>query len=73
MTQEDLPEALAGDARTLVVGTGTAGRMRVPSETLEYLPSAGLEVVVKQTGEACETYNRLSEHGPVVAALDLAC
>ena len=71
------PEALErfpqGQAGTLVVGAGSTGLMRVPSETLDYLESAGFEVIVQRTGEACETYNRLAEQGPVIAALHLTC
>jgi hypothetical protein len=73
LAPEDLDLISEVDARTLVVGTGNAGLMRVPSETLDYLQSAGLEVIVQRTGQACETYNRLAEQGPVIAALHLSC
>jgi hypothetical protein len=73
LIQEDPVGVLKAGARTLVVGTGHAGLMRVPSETLECLQSAGWEVIVQRTGQACETYNRLAELGPVIAALHLTC
>jgi hypothetical protein len=70
---DDLEGVLEQDARTLVVGTGATGLMRVPRETLEYLESNGFEVIVQPTAEACETYNQLAELGPVIAALHLGC
>jgi hypothetical protein len=70
---EDLGQVLEQDARTLVVGTGYYGLVTVPSETLEPLESAGFEVVVERTAQACETYNHVVEKGPVIAALHLAC
>jgi hypothetical protein len=70
---DDLEGLLEQEARTLIVGTGKYGLMRVPLETVEYLESHGFEVIVQRTDEACETYNRLSERGPVVAALHLSC
>ncbi len=70
---DDLEDVLEQEARTLVVGTGDAGLMRLPPETLEYLESNGFEVIVQRTGEACETYNRLAAGGPVIAALHLGC
>jgi hypothetical protein len=70
---EDLEELLEQEARTVIVGTGEAGLMRVPLETLEYLESHGFEVIVQRTDEACKTYNRLSTRRPVVAALHLTC
>ena len=73
LAPEDLEQLLQGQARALVVGTGNEGLMRVPDETLDYLESAGFEVIVQRTDEACETYNRLAEQGPVIAALHLTC
>ena len=73
LVPEDLEPLLEGLAGTLVVGTGSSGLMRVPVETLEYLESAGFEVIVQRTGEACETYNRLAEQDPAIAALHLTC
>jgi hypothetical protein len=73
LVPEDLEPQLRGQSGTLVVGTGNAGLMRVPAETLDYLESAGFDVIVQRTGEACETYNRLAKQGPVIAALHLTC
>ena len=73
LTPDDLGQLLEQDARTLIVGTGYEGLVTVPSETLEPLDSAEFEVIVERTGQACETYNRLVEKGPVIAALHLAC
>ena len=73
LDSEDLKGLDGQEARTLVVGTGNAGLMRVPAETLEYLTSTGFEVIVQETGSACDTYNRLSKKGLVIAALHLSC
>jgi hypothetical protein len=70
---EDLQAVLEGEARMVIVGTGSVGLMRVPVATLEYLKAAGFEVIVERTGQACDTYNRLSEQRPVIAALHLSC
>ena len=73
LTPEDLEGVVQSEARTLVVGTGARGLMRVPQETLDFLDRRGFEVLVQKTGEACQTYNRLSERGEVIAALHLSC
>jgi len=70
---EDLKGIVAEEARTLIVGTGSSGLMRVPPETMGYLASKGFEVIVQNTHDACQTYNRLSEQGAVIAALHLTC
>lgn len=73
LVPEDLESVVAAEARTLVVGTGSYGLVRVPEETLEYLKAKAFEVIVQRTSEACETYNRLSEGDEVIAALHLSC
>ena len=70
---EDLEGVLEAGAETIIVGTGKMGLMQVPDETREWLESRGLEVIVERTDQACETYNRLSQEGPVIAALHLSC
>lgn len=70
---DDLKGLLEQEARMVIVGTGSSGLVRVPPETLEFLESEGFEVLVQRTDQACETYNRLSEQGAVVAALHLTC
>ena len=73
LVPEDLGAVVAEEARTLIVGTGRSGLMQVLPETLEFLETKGFEVIVQRTGEACPTYNRLSERGGVIAALHLSC
>jgi len=70
---DDLEGIVEREARTVIVGTGEAGLMRVPLETMEYLESNGFEIIVQRTGQACETYNRLAARRPVIAALHLGC
>ncbi len=69
----DLSEVLAAPPEVLVVGCGKVSRMDVPAETLAALEAAGVEVIAQPTGEACQTYNRLSKSRHVVAALHLTC
>ena len=73
LAPEDLKGVATEQAETLIVGTGSSGLMRVPPETLEYLTSKGFEVIVQNTHDACQTYNRLSEQGRVMAVLHLTC
>lgn len=73
LVPEDLAAVVAEEARTLIVGTGRSGLMRVPPETLEYLESRGFEVIVEKTGDAWQTYNQLSEQTEIIAALHLTC
>jgi hypothetical protein len=57
----------------LIVGTGKYGVMKVSTQTREYIESKGIELIVEQTEQACEIYNKISQDKKVVAALHLTC
>jgi len=71
---KDLESVFAEKPEKLVVGTGYYGRMHVPQETIASLRAAGVEVIIGNTREAVETFNRLQrECSTLVAALHLTC
>ena len=70
---EDLVSVFDFGPRTLIVGTGQSGRMKVLDEATDRLRTVGCELVVKRTKEACEVYNARSDEDRVVACLHLTC
>ena len=71
LSVEDLGEVIEFGPKTLVVGTGSSGIMRVKEETREFLESKGIEVIVKKTKEACDILNSLDTNA--VGAFHLTC
>lgn len=70
----DLEQVVREKPDILIVGTGNAGAMGVPKETLSFLRSQGIDVRVAPTGKAVEIFNRSQkENKKVVAALHLTC
>jgi hypothetical protein len=68
--------------KTIIFGTGDAGVMQVPRETLDYLEKLGIKVLLYKTEEAGQKYNEMSEgalsagasaEADVAAALHLTC
>ena len=57
----------------LIIGTGKYGILKVLPQTREYIDSRGVELIVEQTEQACEIYNKISRDRKVVAALHLTC
>jgi len=58
----------------LVVGIGSAGIMKVPSDVIQGLSKKGIEVIVLKTQEAVEKYNKLAKQKKQVAgAFHLTC
>jgi hypothetical protein len=58
----------------LVVGTGYYGRMKIPSETQDYLQQQGIRLVSARTSDAIKEFNQLQQQSAkVVAALHLTC
>ena len=71
---EDLKEVFEEKPEVLIVGIGSWGLVRVPTETRDYVKSKGIELIIQRTKEACETYNRLKQsERKLVAALHLTC
>lgn len=57
-----------------MVGTGYSGLMQVLSEVKQVLGKVGVELIVKPTGQACQTFNQLLKSDQnAVAALHLTC
>ncbi len=72
LAPEDLAEVINAAPDVLVIGTGNMGMMDVPEETLAHLREKGIEIIVKRTGSAVETFNGLSGKN-AIAALHLTC
>ena len=70
---DDLGEALQARPDVLVIGTGYAGVMRVPRETINRITGQGIEVKVERTAKAVGLYNELQGARIVIAALHITC
>lgn len=71
---EDLKEVLQEKPEILVLGTGNYGFVKVSADVKDYLQADGIELVIKSTRDACNTFNSLVKSGKkVVAALHLTC
>ena len=70
---DDLGEALQARPDVLVIGTGYAGVMRVPRETIDRITGQGIEVKVERTTKAVGLYNELQGARTVIAALHITC
>jgi len=71
---DDISEVIGRGPETLIVGTGANDRMTVSSTTREHIESSGINLIVKDTEDACDLYNELVDtEGKVVAALHLTC
>ncbi len=71
---DDLTTVLEARPKTLVVGTGMWGRMRILPETEHLLREKGIHLIALETGKAVETYNRLRQEDLAVAgAFHLTC
>lgn len=65
----DVAELLEHGAEIVVLSRGRNDRLGVMDETVDRLEDAGVEVVVRSTPAAIDTYNELAEKGEPVGAL----
>jgi hypothetical protein len=70
---KDIEGLVAKRPDAIVFGTGASGCMKVPNETIDYIKSKGVDVVVKRTSEAVTSFNDLSNRKKVACALHLTC
>jgi len=71
---EDLVDVLNARPDILIIGTGYAGVMTVPKETIEYITAHEVEAKVERTGKAVEAFNALqAKNKHVIAALHVTC
>lgn len=70
---DDLSSVLDFEPRTLIVGTGHYGSMKILHETTSRLREISCELVEKKTKVACEIYNIRREEDGIVACLHLTC
>jgi hypothetical protein len=69
----DVETALQTKPELLIIGTGYAGVMRVPRETIDRIAAQEIEVKVERTSKAVEVYNELQGARIVIAALHITC
>jgi len=73
LQKDDLSDVINYEPEVLIVGTGDPGLMQVPEETIRFLKSKGIQLIVDNTENACKTYNELKKNKKVIAALHLTC
>ncbi len=69
----DVEDALQERPEVFVIGTGYAGIMRVPRETIDRIEAQGIEVKVERTSNAVRVYNDFQGTRTVIAALHITC
>jgi hypothetical protein len=69
----DVEELVEAGAEVIVLSRGMEMRLAVMSETLEYLESRGIEVVVAETKAAVDVYHQLSASKPTGALIHSTC
>ena len=74
LSKGDIQEILEFNPDVLVIGTGASGLMQVPDSTKKLLEEAGIEIIVKRTGQAWRVFNEQLEKGrKAVGAFHLTC
>lgn len=69
----DLDPILEEKPKLVIFGTGAAGVMKVPPETIDHLKKEGVKVMIKKTGDAVQEFNRLSGTPGLTGAFHLTC
>ena len=73
LSLKDIKEVLARKPDILIIGTGSAGLMRVPFPVVDEIRNRGIKLIIEKTGAAVQTYNRLYQDNTIVGAFHLTC
>jgi len=71
LNPEDLSKIKDDPPKTLVVGTGVYGRLKIPEKTKTFLQERNISLIAEKTEKACTIFNELPR--PRAAALHLTC
>jgi len=70
---QDLEEVIKEEPALLIIGTGDSGLMKVPEETVRWIKSKKIELIIEPTSSACQSYNKFHQWKRTIAALHLTC
>ena len=59
--------------QVIVIGTGNFGMIKILPETQSFLDSLQIQLIVEKTGQAWQTFNRISGSKQVLGAFHLTC
>jgi len=69
----DLLDVISADPDIVVIGRGNQGVMKVPDNTISFLESKGIRVIMEKTARAVEIFNEESKKVKTVGAFHLTC
>jgi len=69
----DIQDILDAGPDTIIIGTGSAGLMKVMPELAELCRKKGITLVTARTGKAVEAFNALPAGSNAAAAFHLTC
>jgi len=73
LKKSDLVDIVKFKPDILIIGTGNPGLLKVTDETVHYIKSKEISLIVEKTENACKIYNKLKENKIIIAALHLTC
>jgi hypothetical protein len=69
---DDIEEYLVEDCKTLIMGTGTSGMVRILPEVEEFCANSKIQLITHPTAKAVELFNN-SDKTSTVGAFHLTC
>lgn len=70
---KDLSDVLDLKPKTIVIGTGISGMVKIKPELSSYCKAHGISLIAEPTKEACRRFNKMDDRSEAVFALHLTC
>lgn len=71
--KRDIEEVLNQNPEAIVIGTGEMGVAKISEETQQEIKAKGIELIIKLTPEAVESFNFLKNKKKVAGLFHLTC
>jgi len=72
-SKSELIDLLLKGPETIIIGTGTAGNVKIGRDAEKSARLKNIELIVKKTPEAIEEFNKLSKSKKVIAVIHVTC
>jgi hypothetical protein len=73
ISKEELMDMLVKGPEVILIGTGTAGCLKIDREIEDLAQGNNVEIVAKKTAEAVDEFNKKSRSKKIVAMLHVTC
>jgi len=72
-SKAELIDLLLKGPEIIIIGTGTAGLVKIEKDAEKFARMKNIELIIKKTPEAIEEFNKISKEKKVIGVMHITC